>query len=122
MLYWLAAFNRIPQDIVEAGLIDGTTPSKEFLHITLPIVGPFILTMFMLKFVGIFGAGGAALLLTGGAYGTYDLGYYEYVLTATKTKADQGIAGALGLVKGGLVLPIALIIHHFINKIETVEF
>ena len=121
-LYWLAAYNRIPIDVIEAGQLDGTTPVTEFIHIVLPIVGPFILTMMMLMFTGIFSAGGHALLLTGGSYGTYDLGYYEYVLTATMTKADQGIGGALGLLKGVIILPIALVIHKLINKIETVEF
>ena len=121
LLMWLASFSRIPVEVVEAGKIDGLTTMKEFVHITVPITWPFMATMLMLQCTGILGAGGPALLLTGGAYGTYDLGYYEYTLTVSGTISDQGIAGAIGLVKGFLILPFTLFINHLVNKIETVE-
>ncbi len=122
VLYWLAAFSRIPVDVTEAGRLDGLSIMGEFRHITFPITWPFLATMLMLMFTGILSGGGAALLLTGGAYGTYDLGYYEYLLTVSGTKNDQGIAGAIGLLKGLIILPLALLINHFITKIEPVEF
>lgn len=121
LLMWLASFSRIPVEVVEAGKIDGLTTMKEFVYITVPITWPFMATMLMLQCTGILGAGGPALLLTGGAYGTYDLGYYEYTLTVSGTISDQGIAGAIGLVKGFLILPFTLLINHLVNKIETVE-
>ena len=66
--------------------------------------------------------GGAALLLTGGAYGTYDLGYYEFVLTTSGSSASQGLSGALGLLKSLIMLPITLFINYKVRKIEPVEF
>ena len=122
LLYWLASFSRIPVDVTEAGRLDGLSIMGEFRYITFPITWPFLATMLMLMFTGILTGSGAALLLTGGAYGTYDLGYYEYLLTVSGTKNDQGIAGAVGLLKGVIVLPLALIINRLVNKIEPVEF
>ncbi|MBR1867216.1 MAG: sugar ABC transporter permease [Clostridia bacterium] len=122
LIYWLAAFARIPEEIVEAGKLDGLTFVKEFIYIAFPITWPFLATMLMLNFTSILKTNGATLLLTQGAYGTYDLGYYEYILTVSGSKADQALSGAMGLLKGLVVLPFTLVINHFVNKIEAVEF
>ena len=78
LLYWLAAYARLPEEIMEAGRIDGLTSLGEFRHIAIPLILPFYATMAMLSVTGILDAGGAALLLTGGAYGTYDISFYLY--------------------------------------------
>ena len=113
---------RIPEEIVEAGKLDGLTTLKEFRYLTFPITFPFVATMFMLATTGILGASGAALLLTNGAYGTYDIGFYQYVLTTSGSMADQGLAAALGLLTSLIVLPLTLFVNHMVKKIEPVEF
>ena len=122
LLYWLAAYVRIPEEIVEAGKLDGLSALKEFRYISFPLTLPFFSTMMLLNFTGILNAGGPALLLTGGAYGTYDIPFYLYKYTVSGTLNDQGIAGAVGLFKGLIVLPIALLINKFVNKIEPVQY
>ena len=122
LLYWLSAYARLPEEIMEAGRIDGLTALGEFWYIAIPLILPFYATMALLNVTGILDAGGAALLLTGGAYGTYDIGFYLYKYTVSGTLNDQGISGAVGLIKGLLVLPIALGINRLVNKIETVEY
>ena len=122
LLYWLSAYARLPEEIMEAGRIDGLTTLGEFWYIAMPLILPFYATMALLNITGILGAGGPALLLTGGAYGTHDLPYYEYKFTVSGTLNDQGLAGAVGLMKGVLVLPIALTINKLVSKIETVEY
>ena len=122
LLYWLSAYARLPEEIMEAGRIDGLTDMGEFWYIAVPLTLPFYATMALLSVTGILDAGGAALLLTGGAYGTYDVGFYLYKYTVSGSLNDQGLSGAVGLIKGALVLPIALIVNRFVNKIETVEY
>jgi ABC-type sugar transport system permease subunit len=122
LLYWLSAYARLPEEIMEAGRIDGLTDLGEFWYIAVPLILPFYATMALLSVTDILDAGGAALLLTGGAYGTYDIGFYLYKYTVSGTLNDQGISGAVGLIKGAIVLPVALIINRFVNKIETVEY
>ena len=107
---------------MEAGKLDGLSALKEFRYIAFPLVLPFFATMMLLNFTGILDAGGPALLLTGGAYGTYDLPFFLYKYTVSGALNDQGIAGAVGLLKGLIVLPIALIINKFVGKIESVEY
>lgn len=122
LLYWLSAYARLPEEIMEAGRLDGLSELGEFRHIALPLILPFYATMALLNISGILDASGAALLLTGGAYGTNDLAFYLYELTVPGEKNNPGLAGAVGLLKGLIVLPIALTVNKFVNKIETVEY
>lgn len=122
LLYWLSAYARLPEEIMEAGRIDGLSTLGEFWYIAMPLILPFYATMALLNITGILDAGGATLLLTGGSYGTYDIPYYLYKFTTSGTLNDQGISGAVGLIKGTIVLPIALIVNRLVNGIETVEY
>lgn len=122
LLYWLAAYARIPEEIVEAGKIDGLSVLKEFRHIAFPLTLPFFSTMMLLNFTGILNAGGPALLLTGGDYGTWDIPFYLYKFTTSGSLNDQGLAGAVGLFKGLIVLPFALLINKLVNRIEPVQY
>ena len=40
MIYWLAALQSVPQDVVEAAKIDGAGKWQEFRYITVPIILP----------------------------------------------------------------------------------
>ena len=126
LLYWLSAYARLPEEVMEAGKIDGLTALGEFWYIAIPLILPFYATMALLSVTGILDAGGAALLLTGGDGGTYDIPYYLYRFTIGQGsdggKADQGMAGAVGLLKGAIILPIALVMNRLVSKIETVEY
>lgn len=72
LLYWLSAFARLPDELLEAGELDGCNILQEFIYIALPCTWSFLATMLMLMVTGILSSGGATLLLTGGGYGTYD--------------------------------------------------
>ncbi len=48
MIYWLAALQTIPQDIYEAARIDGASVRQVFLHITLPLLKPFLIIITVL--------------------------------------------------------------------------
>lgn len=122
MIMNLAAFTRIPTEVIEAGILDGVNIWQEIRHLILPLTWPFFGTMMMLNFTSIFSAGGPALLLTGGAYGTYDLGYYVYELTMTGSKSSQAVSGAIGLIQSCLTLPIALIVYRLTKLVEPIEF
>ncbi len=122
MIYNLAAFARIPQEVTESAVLDGVNIWQEIRYMVFPLTFPFFGTMMVLSLTGLFTTNGAALLLTGGGYGTYDLGFYNYVLTTSGSKASQGISGAIGLITGTLTLPIALVVNKLVQKIEPIEY
>lgn len=121
LIYWIASYSRIPEEVSEAARLDGVSLLGEFWYIAYPITKGFFWTMQLLNFTGILTAGGAALLLTNGNYGTYDLGFFEYTLTISGSKQSEAIAGAVGLLKGVVILPLALLINSLIKKIDVVE-
>ena len=121
LIYWIASYSRIPVEVSEAARLDGVSLLGEFWYIAYPITKGFFWTMQMLNFTGILTAGGAALLLTDGNYGTYDLGFFEYKMTISGSKQSEAIAGAVGLLKGVIILPFALGINSLIKKIDVVE-
>jgi len=65
-LIYLAALKGIPDDIYEAGDLDGAGPMRKFRFITLPYIKPLVLINFVGAFIGSFHAAGNILLMTGG--------------------------------------------------------
>src|SRR5699024_8577037 len=51
MIYWLAALQTIPDDVREAAMIDGAGPGREFRHITLPLLIPFLVIITLIDTV-----------------------------------------------------------------------
>lgn len=52
MIYWLAALQVVPQDIYEAGKLDGASSWSLHRDITLPMVMPFALVIVLITIVG----------------------------------------------------------------------
>lgn len=54
MIIFLAGLQGIPTDLYEAARIDGASPWRQFLHITLPLLGPVLLLVGILTMAGYF--------------------------------------------------------------------
>ncbi|MET0288411.1 MAG: sugar ABC transporter permease [Pseudoxanthomonas sp.] len=54
MVIFLAGLQAIPQDLYEAARIDGANRWKQFLHITLPMLGPVLLVVGVITVSGYF--------------------------------------------------------------------
>lgn len=54
MIIFLAGLQAIPEDLYEAARIDGAGASRQFRHITLPILGPVLLMVGVLTLAGYF--------------------------------------------------------------------
>jgi multiple sugar transport system permease protein len=70
----LAALRQIPGEYYEAARMDGASPAKCFLHITLPLIAPWLLLLFARDVViTLQGSFTAAYLMTGGGpyYATF---------------------------------------------------
>jgi multiple sugar transport system permease protein len=69
-LLFLAGLESLPQDVYEAGKIDGATIWQELRYITLPMMLPTILVTFAFRLVTAFKVFDEVYLLTGGGPGT----------------------------------------------------
>ena len=54
MIIFLAGLQAIPEDLYEAARIDGASAWRQFLHITLPLLGPVLLVVGILTLAGYF--------------------------------------------------------------------
>ena len=54
MVIFLAGLQAIPKDLYEAARIDGASRWKQFLHITLPMLGPVLLVVGVITVSGYF--------------------------------------------------------------------
>lgn len=99
MILYLAALANVPQELYEAGDMDGTSRWQRFWFITVPSISP---TTFFISIMAVIGGlqGGfeVAYLMTGGGPGrdgdnTITMGYYIY--REAFEKLDMGYAAAI---------------------------
>ena len=128
LIIWGGTFARIPQDVLEAGKIDGVSWWTEFTHITVPMVWPTVALQMVLKFCGVFGASGAVFLLTKGDYGTMTLSSWMYLQLYNQsgniyTSNVYNYLSAVGLVLTVIAVAISLVVRKITDKFfNDVEF
>ena len=105
----------IDDAIVEAASLDGANSVQEFIHITLPLIYPTIISFFMIGLAGIFNE----QMHLFGMYGISakeigTLGYYIYTQTLTAGEIatggyySYGQLSAVGLVLTAIAIPLVL--------------
>ena len=113
MILYLAALANVPQELYEAGDIDGTSSWQRFRHITWPSISP---TTFFISIMAVIGGlqGGfeVAYLMTNGGPGrdgdnTITMGYYIY--REAFEKLDMGYASAIAWFLFLIVFVVTLV-------------
>jgi multiple sugar transport system permease protein len=105
-LITLAGLKRVPRDQLEANMVDGASPFKNFLSVTLPNLYPVLLIAIMLRFMDNFRFIDTALALTGGgpADSTKILPIYLFEVSFKFFKLGRGAAIALTLLIVTIIL------------------
>ena len=121
LIIWGGTFARIPEDVLEAGAIDGTTWWTEFTRIIVPMVWPTVALQMVLLFCGIFGASGSVFLLTGGEYGTMTVSAWQYITlynySGNKfTSNVYNYLSAVGLMLTVVAVTISISVRKFTDK------
>ncbi|MBL8655070.1 MAG: sugar ABC transporter permease, partial [Alphaproteobacteria bacterium] len=98
----------IPADLYEAARIDGASPWRQFIHITVPVLMPAILVAVLFRYIFAFRMFSEVWLVTGGgpARSTEVLAVYLYQEAFRYN--EFGIASATGwlMVAGSILLAI----------------
>jgi putative aldouronate transport system permease protein len=106
---YLAAITAIPEEVYEAGMLDGASRGQMAFRITLPYLVPVTVILVMLSvgriFFGDFGTIYAIIGDNGVLYPTTDV-IDTYVFRALRTAGDFGMTAAIGLFQSvvGFVL------------------
>jgi multiple sugar transport system permease protein len=107
----LAGLKRVPQDQLEANMVDGASPIRNFFAITLPNLYPVLLIAILLRFMDNFRFIDAILVLTGGGPGnsTKILPVYLFEVAFKFFKLGRGAAIALTLLVVTIILGMILV-------------
>lgn len=116
LIVWLGTLSRIPSELLESAQLDGITPIKEFFKIILPLIWPTFVTMITLQLIGIFGASGSILLLTGSNSQTYTLNFWLYNVALTGSVSQYNISAATGLIFTLLTIPLVVFGRKFLKR------
>jgi multiple sugar transport system permease protein len=101
---------RVPHDQLEANMVDGASPFRNFISVTLPNLSPVLLIAIMLRFMDNFRFIDSALVLTGGGPGnaTKILPIYLFEVSFKFFKLGRGAAIALTLLVVTIILGMIL--------------
>jgi multiple sugar transport system permease protein len=94
-LITLAGLKRVPQDQLEASMVDGSGPLQNFFAVTLPNIYPFLLIAILLRFMDNFRFIDAILALTGGGPGNSTRLLPVYLFDVSFKYFELGRAGAI---------------------------
>jgi len=121
MMIYLAGMQAIPDDIYEAGKIDGTSPWSAFRHLTIPLLGPSITINVLLAIIGTITGFELIFVLTDGgpALSSQTLGMWVFNQAFFSNNRLPGFAAAIAMVQFLIVIVIALVMQQQLRRREV---
>ena len=122
MIYWLAALQSVPQDVVEAAEIDGANKRQVFRFITLPIILPIGAVITLLAVINSLKVFDIVQTMTGGGpyFATDVMGTFVY-RTAYESSVGMprlGYASAAAMLFGITIIVIGVALNALKNVIS----
>ena len=120
-ILFTGAMTRIPDQLLEAGQIDGAGMAVEFFQIVFPLCWSTFSMLLVLNIASIFTTTGPILLLTKGAANTTTISFW--IFQQVNDSQSLYIPSALGIVCTLIIFPIVTLVRSFSGKIYAdVEF
>lgn len=110
LIYWLAALQTVPRELHEAAMIDRAGPWREFRHVTLPMLLPFLVIITLIDTVGALNVFDLMQTLTGGgpSFSSEVIEIYIYRTAFGATIPQLGYASAAAVFFGLLTMVLAV--------------
>lgn len=121
LIIWGGTFARIPEELLEAGRMDGTTWWQEFTKIIVPLVWPTVALQMVLLSCGVFSATGSVFLLTGGQYDTMTISAWQYItlLDSSGNRYTSNVynyLSAVGMILTIVAITLSLTVRKYTDK------
>lgn len=107
-----AGLKALPQDCIQAALVDGANPQQIFWKIVLPLIKPVLVIVIMMRFTDAFKVFDTIYTMTNGGPGTATEMLPNFIYKQGLKYYDAGYAAALAIV---FVLLMALITLFFLR-------
>jgi multiple sugar transport system permease protein len=110
MIYWLAALQTVPRDVLEAAQVDGASGWQSFRHVTVPMLVPFFVIITLLTIEQNLQIFDLVMTMTGGGpyYATEVIELYIYRWAFAATVPELGFASAAAVVLGLVLLAVGI--------------
>lgn len=122
IVIFLAGLQTIPQQIIEAAMVDGANSKQIFFRVTLPLLSPVIFFVLVIGIVNAFKLFVQISVMTptgGPLYSTATLVFYIYELAFVSGKL--GRASAAAVILFGMILSLTLVQRKVGRKYVVVE-
>jgi multiple sugar transport system permease protein len=110
MIYWLAALQTVPRDVLEAAQVDGASGRQSFRHVTVPMLVPFFVIITLLTVEQNLQIFDLVMTMTGGGpyFATEVIELYIYRWAFAATVPELGFASAAAVVLGLVLLVVGV--------------
>lgn len=119
LVIFLAGLQAIPQDLYEAGYIDGTSRWQKFRFITFPMIAPAMTVNILLSIIGSLQTFDIIYVLTGGNFYTRTLAFDVFSTAFSGTTADYGLSAAIAMVQFFFVFVVTVIAMIYLRRREV---
>lgn len=116
LLMFVGAMNRVPSEVLDAGLIDGCGMAREFFNIMIPLTWETLSTMLLLTSMSLFTATGPILYFTQGAYNTETISFWIFFKTMG---GEYNYPTAVGMFFTILALPLVAFGRWLMNRVNS---
>ncbi len=121
MLLYQSAMGRIPQEVIEAGQLDGVPWYRELIQIITPMVWPTISTTLILLMTGLFNSTGPILLFAGSGVevdnpAVATIAFWIY--RQTQKGVDLNYPASIGIFFTLVSIPVVFLVRWIFNKID----
>lgn len=120
MILYLSAMQDIPDDIYEAGRLDGATEGQMFVRITLPLLGPITKTILLLQIIASYKVFLQIYIITRGGPGTDTRSIIQYIYEEGIKNNHLGYAATMSYALFVILLVLSLIQMKLNAKKEAV--
>ena len=125
MIYWLAALQGVPNDVLEAASVDGATRSKSFFKVVVPIIAPTAGIILILCTINSLKAFDLIQTLTGGGpfYATDVIATFVYrtAFTSEMGLPRFGYASAAATMFGIVVIIIGAVLNALKGRLQKLQ-
>jgi multiple sugar transport system permease protein len=115
MIYFLAALQDVPQEIVEAAKVDGANSFQAFINVTLPMLRPAIFLVVALGTIGAFQVFDQAKFMTNGGPANATLVPLLEIYNAGFQDGHFGLAAAMAVLLFIIIFIVTLIQRRLID-------
>jgi ABC-type sugar transport system permease subunit len=112
----LGGLQSLPEEPLEAAIVDGASPVQRFLYVTLPLLRPVLLAAILIRFMDAFQTFDLVFILTYGGPGNLTELMNTYTYKTAFLGFDLGYASAIALVSLLLMTLFSVVLARTINR------